>query len=145
MSLRSLVSLKSLAFATKSPREQGGRRLPGEGRPGSGSDRHFEHTVPPLLEEVIGLLDTVEREGMRDQRGEIHPSATDGLDQSPHPLFPARAEGGDNAVVAEAGRESVIWHLQFARVDPEAGEGASRPQAAQAILERLLRAQGLDG
>ena len=70
--------------------------------------------------------------------------AADELHQAAHALLAARTERGDDAMVAEAGGERVVGHLQLARVDAQARERAAGAQAAQRVLERLLRAERLD-
>ena len=87
---------------------------------------------------------SVEREAMGEQRRRVEPAASHRRDQPPHPLLAAGAQRGDDAMVAEAGRERVVRHLELARVDAEARQRAARPQAAQRVLERPLGAQRLD-
>ena len=71
--------------------------------------------------------------------------ACDHLDQAAHPLLAAGAERGDDAVVAEPGGERLVRHLELAGVDAEARQRAARAERAQGALERLLRAERLDG
>ena len=56
--------------------------------------------------------------------------------QPAHALLAARAQRRDDAVVAEAGGERVVRHLQLARVDAEARERAARSQASAARSRR---------
>ena len=99
-----------------------------------------------LLNSSYASTMSVEREAVGDQRQRVEParSATVAISR-PHPLLAARAERGDDAVVAEAGRERVVGHLELARVDAQARQRAARPQAAQRVLEGPLGAQRLDG
>ena len=56
----------------------------------------------------------------------------------------ARTKRRDDPMIAQSSGECVIRHLQFPRVDAQARQRSSRPQASQATLERLLRAQRFD-
>ena len=109
-----------------------------------GRDGDLEHAVAAVAEQLVGLDDVVEGEAVGDERQRVEAAGLDGRDEPPHPLLAARAERGDDAVVAEAGRERVVRHLELARVHAEARQRAAGPQAAQRVLERLLRAERLD-
>ena len=71
----------------------------------SGCDGHLEDSVALVRKELKSLLDPVEREAVGDHRAEIDTTGSDHAHQSPHPLLAARAKGGHNPVVAEAGVE----------------------------------------
>ena len=76
---------------------------------------------------------SVEREAVREQRDGGRGGRSHHLDQAAHPLLAAGAERRDDAVVAEAGGERVVRHLQLAGVDAEAGQRAARAQARSAF------------
>src|SRR5687768_3740563 len=47
-------------------------------------------------------------------------------------------------MVTQSGGERLVWELELPGVQAKAGKGAAWPEASQAVLKRLLLAEGLD-
>ena len=60
-------------------------------------DRHLKHPVALVGEKVIGRLNIVQLEAMRDHRAEVHPPGLDHRHEPPHALFAARTESGNDS------------------------------------------------
>src|SRR6185369_11181223 len=104
--------------------------------PSSGPDRDLEDAVATIRKQVVRLDDVVEPEPMGDERQRVEPAGLHGRDQPTHPLLAARAQRGDDPVVAEAGRERVVRHLELARIHTKARQDSARTNAPKRILER---------
>ena len=73
-------------------------------------DRLPTQTRPVLrgvAEQLVGLLDPVEREAMRDHRRKIDPARGHDLHQAAHAFLAAGAQRRDDRVISKAGGESV--------------------------------------
>ena len=93
----------------------------------------------------VGLADLVQPEAVGEERGRVEAAGLHHRDEPAHPLLAAGAQRGDDPVVAEPGGEGRVRQLELAGVHAEARQRAAGPQRAQRALERLLRAEGLDG
>jgi hypothetical protein len=78
-------------------------------------DGHLDHAFRAIAEEVIGVLDLIEREGVRQQRCKIDAPVPDHFHQAPHSLLAAGTQGSDDAIISEPGRESFVRNLHLAR------------------------------
>jgi hypothetical protein len=108
-------------------------------------DGDLENPIALMREQIVGFLDLVELEAMRDERAKINPARTDYAHQSPHALLAPWAQGAHNGNVPEPGVERFERHGQLPRVYAEAGKHASRAENLQTELKRILRPQRLDG
>src|ERR1700674_3377789 len=64
-------------------------RLPSLRFPGFqlGPDCDLDHTVSPFSEDLIGLVDLIEWEGMGEEWGQVQPPMPDQFHQPAHALF----------------------------------------------------------
>jgi hypothetical protein len=76
-------------------------------------DRHFHYTVTMVRKEFVGVRYFFELEAMRKQGCQVQSLVENHLHQTPHPFLPARAQGRDDAVIAQACGEGLDWHRQF--------------------------------
>ena len=68
--------------------------------------RYLEYPITLMREQIVGRDDVIEWEMMRDHYTQIDPSRGDDIHQTPHAFLAARAEGGVDLVITEAGGES---------------------------------------
>lgn len=61
----------------------------------SGPDRHLEHAITLVAEQVVGVHDLIQTVVVRDQRPEIHPSPGQHSHQPARALPATRTQGGD--------------------------------------------------
>src|SRR5262245_38007773 len=81
---------------------------------------HFKRSVESFAEDPVSFLDVVERECMCQQRSQIHSPAPDHFHQTSHPLLAPRAERRHDSVIAQPRGKSVVWNIEFARINSEA-------------------------
>ena len=107
VSIGDLVKVKLGEAAEEAQAMRADRSLPDSGR-----DRHLQHAIALVGEQLVRLLDLVEREAMRDQRAQIDPAGGDHVHQPAHALLAAGTQRGHDPVVAEAGGERVDGQRQ---------------------------------
>ena len=73
-------------------------------------DCNLDHSVTPLGEDLIGLVDATQWERMGQQRSQVQASMSNQLHQPPHALFPAGTERGNDFVITQAGSEGLERH-----------------------------------
>src|SRR5262245_3306832 len=110
-----------------------------------GMQRHLQHTIALVAEEIKRLLDFVEREFVRHERPQVNPPMLDHRHEPPHSFFSARAQGCDDRLIAEAGIDRFVRRNQLSRVDAKARHCSSGPSRPQAALEGFLPAERFDG
>ena len=71
-------------------------------------ERHFQHTIALMAEELERLLDVIERKLMRDERRQVDTPRFGHRHQPAHALLPARAECRDDLLIPEAGIERLV-------------------------------------
>src|SRR4051812_18276601 len=69
---------------------------------GSGPDRDLDHLVALVAEELVGVLDLIQREAVGHEPAEVDAAVTDQLHQLAHPLLAARAQRREDLLVADA-------------------------------------------
>ena len=110
-----------------------------------GPDCNLDHAVASLSEDLICLIDLIECERVRQERGQIQPAMPDQFHQPAHALFATRAERCDNLVISEAGCKRLRRQRELSRVHTKAGERTTGSQNAECALEGGLSSQCLDG
>src|SRR5262245_52653141 len=97
-----------------------------------------------MTEKVIGRLDVIELEAVRDQGLQIDAVRRDNLHQSAHPLRSPGAQCRYDLVVAETGGECIERDPEIAGINAKAGQRSARAEHAKASFERRLCTQSLD-
>ena len=91
------ATIKVMRSVCRRSRRSGGGALAGgavdvlKAARSSRRDSHLQNAVALIREEIVGLLDIVELETMRDERCEIDRAAGDHVHQPAHPLLAAGA------------------------------------------------------
>src|SRR5439155_17627025 len=96
---------------------------------------HLQAAVAPRTKNIVRFDDLIERETMREQRQRVEPVRLHHQHEAAHALLTSRTKRRYDAVVADAGRESVVRNLKFSRVNAQAAQRAAGTQAAETILK----------
>lgn len=111
----------------------------------SGLDSHLQHPIALVREQLVSGHDVVELELVRHQHTQVNAARGHDVHQAAHALLAAGAQGGDDAVVAQAGGEGVQRDGKVAGIHAQAGQGAAGFEHTQGRFEGLLGAQRLNG
>lgn len=96
-------------------------------------NRNLQHSVPLMAEQLVGFLDIVESEAVRDHRAEVHAARLDHRHQAAHALFAPWAQTRHDLVVAEPGSECFQRNREVGSRPP----GSTRCHLAATPVDRL--------
>ena len=72
-----------------------------------GHDRDLDHVISLVGEQLVRLLDPIEREPMRNERTQIHSARLNNAHEATHAFLTAWAKSRSNRVITKPGGEGV--------------------------------------
>jgi len=104
------------------------------------SDCNLDDTIASFTEDLIRLIDLIEAESVRQERGQVQALLPNQFHQPAHALFASRAKRCDNFVISQTSGKGLDRQREFSRVHPQAGERSTQSLAAKWKRTRRLLA-----